>query len=282
MSMNSKVGLIVVILITCVFSKAFSQDVKPIIANTKIIGNGDKSSLINSTCLGDETAPSLDLLWKPLLSKKKEIKEFHPEVPNEEKLDSIKGAKQLFKNKTIKPNSEIISQKITPVLGANWLGNLNSGSSPLDNNIAISNGGIIVSVSNNILEIDDSQGNLLYYNDFVTFFNSSSIQDVCDPVVLYDNQADRFILFFQECSGVSANSKLCIAFSKTNNPSTGGWWKYQITGNPLNDGSWFDYPKMSISSNELYITGNLFFESGDFNEAILYQIDKMMVITAYH
>ena len=104
MSMNSRVGLIVVVLYTCVFSKAFTQDMKPIIANTKIIGNGDKSDLINSTCLGDETAPSLDLHWKPLLSKKKEIKEFHPEVPNEEKLDSIKDAKQLLKNKTIKPN----------------------------------------------------------------------------------------------------------------------------------------------------------------------------------
>jgi hypothetical protein len=151
---------------------------------------------------------------------------------------------------------------------------LNSGSSPLDNNIAISNGGIIVSVSNDILEIDDSQGSLLYYNDFVTFFNSSSIQNVCDPIVLYDNQVDRFILFFQESSGVAVNSKLCIAFSKTNDPSTGGWWKYLITGNPLNDGSWFDYPKMSISSNELYITGNLFYETGGFNEAILYQLDK--------
>jgi len=252
----------------------FGQDLKPITDKSKIVGNGVKSSQINSICLGDETAPSLDLNWKPLLVKKKELKEFHPEVPNEEELDSIKKAKQLIKQESFRPNSENDYQKITPILGANWLGNLNSGSSPLDNNIAISNGGIIVSVSNDILEIDDSQGSLLYYNDFVTFFNSSSIQNVCDPIVLYDNQVDRFILFFQESSGVAANSKLCIAFSKTNDPSTGGWWKYLITGNPLNDGSWFDYPKMSISSNELYITGNLFYETGGFNEAILYQIDK--------
>jgi hypothetical protein len=241
---------------------------------SKIVGNGIKSQTITTVCLGDETAPSLDLNWKPLLIKKEVIKEFHPEVPNEELLDSIKKAKQDLKKTSLKPNAEYNIQKATPVLGANWLGNLNSGSSPLDNNIAISNGGIVVSVSNDILEIDDSQGALLYYNDFVTFFNSTSIENVCDPVVLYDNQADRFILFFQECTGASSNSKLCIAFSKTNDPSTGGWWKYQITGNPLNDGSWFDYPKMSISTNELYITGNLFYDNGGFNEAILYQIDK--------
>jgi hypothetical protein len=257
-----------------VLTSVFSQDLKPITDKSKIVGNGVKSSQINSVCLGDETAPSLDLNWKPLLVKIKELKEFHPEVPDEEKLDSIKKAKQLIKQESFRPNAENDYQKTTPILGANWLGNLNSGSSPLDNNIAISNGGIIVSVSNDILEIDDSQGSLLYYNDFATFFNSSSIEDVCDPVVLYDNQADRFILFFQECSGTSANSKLCIAFSKTNNPSVGGWWKYLLTGNPLDDGSWFDYPKMSISSNELYITGNLFYETGGFNEAILYQIDK--------
>jgi hypothetical protein len=257
-----------------VLTSVFSQDLKPKLDQSKIVGNGVKSNQISSVCLGDETAPSLDLNWKPLLVRKKELKEFHPEVPDEEKLDSIKKAKQLNKQESFRPNAENDYQKITPILGANWLGNLNSGSSPLDNNIAISNGGIIVSVSNDILEIDDNQGSLLYYNDFVTFFNSSSIEDVCDPVVLYDNQADRFILFFQECSGTSANSKLCIAFSKTNNPSVDGWWKYLITGNPLNDGSWFDYPKMSISSNELYITGNLFYETGGFNEAILYQIDK--------
>lgn len=42
----------------------------------------------------------------------------------------------------------------------------------------------------------------------------------------------------------------------------------------MNDNSWFDYPKMSISNNELYITGNLFTNSSNFNQAILYQIQK--------
>lgn len=144
----------------------------------------------------------------------------------------------------------------------------------MDNHLAISNNGIIVSVSNTILEIDDSQGTLLYYNDLASFFNVPSVQEVCDPVVIYDNQQDRFILFFQESSGTAAGSKLCICFSKSNNPANDGWWKYAITGNPLNDGSWFDYPKMGISTNELYISGNLFYESGGYNESVLYQINK--------
>jgi len=214
-----------------------------------------------------------DLKWLPILVKKKDVVEFHPETEDEELLEELKKEKQKNKNES-KGSNEGATLKSTPIIGANWLGNVNNGMSPMDNHLAISNNGIIVSVSNTILEIDDSQGTLLYYNDLASFFNDPSIQEVCDPVVIYDNQQDRFILFFQESSGTAAGSKLCICFSKSNDPANDGWWKYAITGNPLNDGSWFDYPKMGISTNELYISGNLFYESGGYNESIFYQINK--------
>ncbi len=92
-------------------------------------------------------------------------------------------------------------------------------------------------------------------------------------MVVYDSGADRFIFFAQECAGNSANSFLLICFSKTNNPND-GWWKYKLSGNPLNNSTWFDYPKLAVSNNELYITGNLFTNAGVFNQAILYQIQK--------
>lgn len=253
--------------------QVYSQEMKPLMDLSKSIGNATKSEIIISPCLGSTSVKSSDLKWLPILVKKKEMIEFHPETKNEELLEEIKTEK--LKNKSeSKGEDEGSTLKSTPIIGANWLGNLNDGSTPMDNHLAISNNGIIVSVSNSILEIDDSQGTLLYYNDFVSFFNVPSIQEVCDPVVIYDNQQDRFILFFQESSGTAAGSKLCICFSKSNNPSIDGWWKYAITGNPLMDGSWFDYPKMAISTNELYISGNLFYETGGYNESVLYQINK--------
>jgi hypothetical protein len=254
-------------------SISYTQEAKPMMDTSKIIGKALKSQIETSPCLGSTSEKSSDLKWLPILVKKKDIVEFHPETKNEELLEELKKEKQKNKKES-KGSNEGSTLKSTPTIGSNWLGNLNDGSTPMDNHMAISNNGIIVSVSNSILEIDDSQGTLLYYNDFVSFFNVSSIQNVCDPVVIYDNQQDRFILFFQECSGTSANSKLCICFSKSNNPANDGWWKYAITGNPLNDGSWFDYPKMGISTNELYISGNLFYESGGYNESVLYQINK--------
>jgi hypothetical protein len=245
---------------------------KPIINNASIIGTAFKSSLITTNCLGTTNVISSDLNWLPVLT----VKSFKPENENNELIEEIKKEKLKNKFTSTKYLKEQASKSITPVVGNNWLGNVNSGTSPLDNNIAIANNGIIVSVANSTIEIDDENGNLLYYNDLVSFFNDGAIQQVCDPTVLYDNIADRFILFFQESSATSDQSKLCVCFSKSNNPSVDGWWKYKFTGNPLNDNSWFDYPKMAISDNELYITGNLFYEgSNTYNQSVLYQFNKL-------
>lgn len=51
-----------------------------------------------------------------------------------------------------------------------------------------------------------------------------------------------------------------------------GWWIYTLTGNPLDNDCWFDYPGLGVSNNEIYITGNLFRTS--FNQAVIYQIPK--------
>lgn len=275
-STKMKSKLLLSVLLAFIGLSAFAQEQKIVLDESKKLGAATKSEMFTLQCLGELNTPTADLKWKPILTNK--CISFEPKSPNYELIEQIKTEKLRLKQEHIdlrKVNtSETTAQIVTPVLGANWLGNVNSGSSPMDNNIAISNGGIIVSVANTTIEIDDVTGNLLYYNDISTFFNDPSISNACDPVVLYDVTADRFIFFFQECSGNSANSYLCICFSKTNNPATGGWWKYKVTGNPLNDNSWFDYPKMAISNNELYITGNLFNNSSNFNQAILYQIQK--------
>ena len=245
---------------------------KTIIENKKIVGQAKKSVLKSENCLGVTNLRGSDLNWLPTII----LKRHKPENENNELIEEIKKEKLKNKFTGTKDLKEQASKSITPVVGNNWLGNLNSGTSPLDNNIAIANNGIIVSVANSTIEIDDENGNLLYYNDLVSFFNDGVIQQVCDPTVLYDNIADRFILFFQESSSISSQSKLCVCFSKSNNPSVDGWWKYKFTGNPLNDNSWFDYPKMAISDNELYITGNLFYEgSNTYNQSVVYQFNKL-------
>lgn len=58
-----------------------------------------------------------------------------------------------------------------------------------------------------------------------------------DPIVLYDRQADRWMI--SEFSG--SGNYLCVYISKTGDPISGGWWQYgfQCPSFP-------DYPKYSI------------------------------------
>ena len=161
------------------------------------------------------------------------------------------------------------------MIGNNFVGNHANGSSPLDNCDAVSNDGIIISVTNTTMFITNSQGSNLYYQDLLTLINDPSIGGICDPVIIYDAGVDRFVFFCQVSPLNSATSKLLIFFSKSKNPQTDGWYYYKVTGNPLNDGCAFDYPKLAYSDNELYITGNLFRDSDHhFSQAVLYQITK--------
>lgn len=249
-----------------------AQESKINIDVSKKIGGATKSEIIMTNCSGDRNQASTDLKWRQILSTK--CVAFEPESPDHEKIEKMKAKKLILKRQSINNNlTEKNTLNSAPTKGSNFLGNTNNGSSPMDNNIAISNGGWIVSVANTTIEYDDMEGTTHYFNDLVSFIGDPQIENICDPVILYDPTADRFVFFAQECAGNSANSYLLIFFSKSNNPLD-GWWYYKISGNPLNDASWFDYPKMGISENELYITGNLFYDAGQFNQALIYQINK--------
>lgn len=270
--MKTKLIYTLLLAIFCLNLFGQTPEAKMKLDESKIVGTATKSSALTLQCQGEINPVSTDLKWRPILTNKCIAHE--PKVPNEDLIEKMKETKTKFtknENKTSEQTREAMS--VTPVVGTNYLGNVNNGSSPMDNNVAISNGGWIVSVANNTIEYDNTSGTTIYYNDIVSFIGDPTITNVCDPVVHYDVQSDRFIFFAQECAGNSANSYLLVFFSKTNNP-TNGWWYYKLSGNPLSDGSWFDYPKMAVSTNELYITGNLFSNTPTFNQAILYQIQK--------
>ncbi|HEV7232028.1 MAG TPA: T9SS type A sorting domain-containing protein [Bacteroidia bacterium] len=242
-----------------------------------VAGDATLSEMRYVQCSGTIDVPSADLNWRPLLSHKFEEHEPAMQV-DAEKLAAAKARVRAdyqarMKAEALENNNRVMANTYVPIVGTSYSSNKNDQSTPQDNNIAISNHGIIVSVSNSTLEVDDSTGKNLYYQQIATLLGSSSL-NVCDPVVLYDKGADRFIFYSQECSGASSGSMLEICFSKTNNPATGGWNYYKLSGNPLNDGSWCDYPKIGITDNELFISSNLFSNSGNYNQSVLWQIGK--------
>jgi hypothetical protein len=171
------------------------------------------------------------------------------------------------------PDESTGSAVNNPTLGTNFAANVFAGLTPPDNSMAISNGGYIVSVVNTSLEYYDMNGNNLYSSSFTNLFNDSGLTGMLyDPAVLYDSGSDRFFMVVL-CTSASATSKVVCCFSKSKNPND-GWWYYKLTGNPINNGCWFDYPKIGVSNNEVYVCGNLFLDAGNFSQSVIYQMTK--------
>ena len=264
--------LLLFLLPCCTASISLYGQNKPVIPGPTVPSEAAKKSAPLEAYAFDLSPVSADLDWMPALSGKPRMA---PERSKDyEKLEAIKAEKQGIKSARLQknffePESE---SAITPLLARNFSGNANNGSSPLDNSIAVSNGGWIVSVINTNIQYYNVNGQRTFTNTIENFFNFAGIEDVCDPLVLYDSEADRFIFFAQECSGDPKNSHLLISFSKSNNPAQ-GWWLYKLSGNPRNNNTWFDYPKMAVTTNELLISGNSY-NGEDFEEALLFQIQK--------
>jgi hypothetical protein len=221
--------------------------------------------------VGFRNPPSADLAWLPSLFKVSDN-----ESENEPLLKKIKAEKNRVKQEAAYRQGTAAKTTATiPVVGTNFAGINNGGTNtPLDNTVAISNAGKIVAFINSKVSYYNTSGTATYTNDLWAMIGDASlVNNMCDPKVIYDYAADRFIFFAQVCDGISANSVVVLGFSKTNDPAS-GWWIYELTGNPLGDGSLFDYPKIGISNDELFVTGNLFFEGAGFNQSVVYQVAK--------
>ncbi len=90
-------------------------------------------------------------------------------------------------------------------------------------------------------------------------------QNKGDPIVLYDQLADRWLLtdlaFQANSSGIPLPPFYeCIAVSKTSNPVSGGWYLYGFLAdlNLLND-----YPKVGLWPDAYYMTANMYNSSND-------------------
>ncbi len=160
-------------------------------------------------------------------------------------------------------------------------GNHYSSSVPNDNSMAVSNEGMVVSAINtNIIFYDTQNDSLLKTISLRAFSDtlSSVSSQQYDPKVIYDYQADRFIVVFLAGAGTSVSTNVIIAFSSSSNPMD-SWNLYSLPGNPLNDTSWSDYPAISLSNEDLFITVNLLKKGSgswqtSFKQSIIWQIDK--------
>ena len=167
-----------------------------------------------------------------------------------------------------------------PIQLYGYNGNAWNGHVPNDNDLAISNDGKIVSVTNSIIyfyENDQQIHSPISLDTFASSFNLP--HGKFDPKVLYDPIEDKFVIVFLNGFGINT-SKLFLAFSETSDP-TGNWNIYTLPGNPLMDSSWSDFPMIAFTKDELFFTINLLRErvgsetwKTTFKQTLVWQIDK--------
>lgn len=269
--MKSTQAKIYVYLIALLFvSSAYAQQLKVVPFDNTVEKESNvatKSSPIEAVLFKDYTATPNNLKWAVSVRPRFSRKHYSPDT------EKIKEEKLQAKIQSYVPRDEDATEASTPIIGTNFEANWSLNGTPPDNSMAISNGGFIVTANNDGVEYYNSAASFLYVDFWFDFFNDNSLTaSLYDPKVIYDSGSDRFIMVVLHGTS-STTSKVIVCYSKTNNPSN-GWWIYQLTGNPLNDNSWFDYPALGVSNNEIYITGNLFSNAGVFNKSIIYQIPK--------
>ena len=210
----------------------------------------------------------------PFLTNIKNLEKKHIYDEQIESLKTNKTRNKLNKSNYLKENNNNTSNSTQNLsVATNFQGNIFNGGAPPDNTIAIADNGNIVSVINCNVAYYNNNGSQLWTGSFWELFNDPTLTElIYDPIVIYDSQTDRFVMIAIH-GFTSATSKLIVSFSKTNNPID-GWWIYKLTGNPLNNSCWLDYPKLGISNDEIFITGNLFNDITGFTEPVIYQIGK--------
>ncbi len=165
-----------------------------------------------------------------------------------------------------------------PEILASFTGNNVITGTPLDNHLAISPAEQPVSVINTHMLVTNNTGFWLGSYNLANFFGSvGTVTHFFDPRIIYDPEQDRFILVLINGSRCH-DSQIVLAFSQTSNPR-GAWNLYALDGCLNDDGTFADYPMISITKNELFLTYNEVhsdstWQAGFFGTQI-HQINKM-------
>ncbi|HET6991636.1 MAG TPA: hypothetical protein VFJ43_09950, partial [Bacteroidia bacterium] len=227
-------------------------------------------------CSGVSTEASSKQEWNPTLSAAEE-----PDAAAQENTTAIKdslAAIYRMGNHHAVSTQRSASGPNPPTLGTNFAGNTYNNSTPCDNEIAIANNGHLISVQNStVFRRNTVTGTNLGTQSLSTWCTAlGNTGSKYDPKVIYDPEADRFILVC--LAGYLSNAThIIIGFSKSDT-ANGQYNLYQIPGNPFNDTLWSDYPMIAVNHNELFVTVNLLHDNQSwqtgFVQSVIWQLNK--------
>jgi len=168
------------------------------------------------------------------------------------------------------------AEAIQPLVGTSVQSTYNSGNSQVpDGAAAVNANGIIMVANNTHIEMFDADGNVLYSEPEATFFSAlQPTANIYDPRIEYDTQHNRFVIIDLHGNN-STLTEIYLGVSETSDP-TGAWNFYDITANPGDSNMWFDYPKLGLSEGTITVSGNMFFDTGNFaqeSKVFLFTLD---------
>lgn len=210
-----------------------------------------------------------------------------PDVEHDFDKKMLRDIKLEVERKYPRKSSNVQSKKTSsvpgPAMTMGFIADSLSGIPP-DNYCAVSNGDKAISVMNSYISVHDantgdylSRKALISYSSAVGLNNTGSftVHYRFDPKVIYDPGTDRFISVM--LNSTNSVNWIVLGFSKTNDP-TGEWNFYKFYGDYLNDTTWFDYPAITITKDEFYLTGNKIRYStswqAGFKQTVIYQVKK--------
>ncbi len=164
------------------------------------------------------------------------------------------------------------------IKGMSFQANPFSVSTPCDNDFAISDTGVLVSVTNTNIYMRRTNPNLvLPFKTLANFTNPiNNKHQEFDPKVIYDPDYNRFILLCL-VGNTDSTSKVIVGFSQSDDPSQ-SWNLYTLPGDPLNNNLWTDYPMVALTQKDFYLSVNLLYNDSSwqtgFVETIVWQIKK--------
>ena len=182
-------------------------------ANAQQIGFTYSTTTIQVPLAGviDASGTSQDFDPKLLLIKSALPMPFNEVKQKKSALDQVR----LLYNSNLKNQAPSFQKTAasTPLLSTNFIANFTNGT-PNDNDIAISNGGKIVSVTNTSLYMYNDTG-LMTSQKSLSFFASKlgNLNRTYDPRVIYDPKKDRFIVVFLQGSD-HFDTRIIVAFQK--------------------------------------------------------------------
>lgn len=250
----------------------FAQDIE------KNIGFVIEGNPIFSTQCAGTSVPSLTEEWGIELKNMSSVE--HSTVVDKkafliakDKANTFQEIGTILQEKSINTASTISTEVHKPHLLRDFRGNIRGTSVPMDNTVAISHNGFIVSSINTNVIFAKLDGSVTFTKTLGDFFKILGLGTrMYDPRVIYDQEERRFIFMCLNGSDPQT-THLCIAFSNTEDPN-GSWNYYKIRGNPAGDFNWFDYPNIAVSKEDYYVAGLMRNVDGDWQYSVLYQIGK--------